>query len=92
MPKYKVPAEKTSMGDIAGPAGEKKHQPRLYIPANGEIMKVFELGDVAEVVIRGKIVGMTVNDMRQEIEIEVDDVTAYPENEWEQLSKEEEAE
>lgn len=92
MPKYKVPAEKVSMPcDPGGTSLEKKHQPSIYIPASEEIMKVFEIGQKAEIHLVGKVTGMHADENRKEMVVEVDTVTAYPEdnNEYTALSEDE---
>lgn len=87
MPKYTVKPEKNSP-ETAMPSSPKKDRyPTVTVQVSPEIIDALEIDQAAEVILRGKIVGLMSNKGegypgdRDEIRIELREVEAYPDEE-----------
>lgn len=82
MPIYKVKPENDGPTTMPEEGKPRKHYPTVYVKASPEIIAALEVGEAAEVTLRGKIVGLTAEDREQggrhELQIELREVEAYP--------------
>lgn len=94
MPKYKVKPE--SWGICTAPESPKdnKHYPTVYFPVSSEILKGLEVGQDAEIILRGKVVGLESResenqDNKSEVRLEVHEVEASADGVYEKMAKDE---
>lgn len=101
MPKYKVEPE--TWGICSSPCtkdGEdKKHYPTVYFPISKEILKALEVGQVAEITLKGKVTMLESRESegsepanKCECRIEVHEVEAYAAGEFEKMADDTEEE
>lgn len=84
MPKFILPKpKKGKKSGVEMPATVDEYYPRnMYIPANAEIVGALTLGDVAEVRLVGKVIGLESRKREgspehSEFQIELESVEAY---------------
>lgn len=88
MPKFKVPKSKEKgMGSV----DPMPFMPHTYLPANSAILKQLSVGDEIKVELVGKVTRLSMSEKDVgEFSLEINTVEAYPKNEYEELSKDEE--
>jgi hypothetical protein len=90
MPTYKVPAEDFGL-EAATPA-KRKYRPTVYFPISKEILNTLEVGQDVEVLLKGKVEMLESREslggkQKAEMRLEIHEVAAYAEGEFEKLSR-----
>lgn len=89
MPKYVLPKPKKDDSEDM-PVVPDDYARTIYIPSNKAIIDALEMGKVAEVTLKGKVVGLEAREgedySSHEFRLKLTSVEAYTENEFSELA------